>query len=1012
MTESTADHHESDEVNVNKLKHEQRKFQIKVSVAVVILLFTLVSFGLFIELALTMQHLGTLCSGIGTFVAVLSISHVMVFSVLALWVVLLVRSRRKSKGKHIKWTGTLSSIHVVGIQDLTEHNTSSETAQSQDESWEMQPHEASGEPNKGLEADATSPRKRKCCSITCCIKYTAISLGIFLLFACLLVNLVVYALIMPTPHAVTARLISNDYLNATVSIDHSSDGMLHIKAQTLTDAYFAQGMAVAQQRLWQMEFQRRIGFGRLAEIIGDGGLSTDIKLRTMGVGDAAKASVTALLEDESMVVEVAAMRAYTAGVNAYLDTNPTLPLEFLILGASPEPWTLKDSAVWFKVMALDLSGNLNAEMDRLKMIVEKCATVTRAEELVATFDPKLFPTVLKPDDPGVCPNTPANPKFDDYPKTCDTGATEFQFLNTLAVCNRRHARDEGTGSVRRNRRGTKRSQFITDMWDNNDIDMHVSMEASNNWVTSATASTLPLLANDPHLRLLAPSIWIMVHMEVEEGNHSFIGATFAGAPGIVIGHNNHIAWGVTNSGVDVQDSFIFADETIIPTPFTVVSREEVFLVNGVADKKTIRMLHGPDGVFGPIISDNGVQKMKEGRGLALKWTAISTDFPDYTFSSFIRMSKARTFEQFRDALRLYVAPIQSFVFASTNGDIGFQLPGKIPIRDDYTGKWPTNLSNVKPWRGFMDFDDLPSTLNPPRGFIASANNQVVPECFAENVSVVSCEWGSPGGFRAMRIEEMLRNSTQHTLQTMAEIQLDYKTLLFTMFKPILNMTCGFLSTNKLCDTLLGVDGGVGWDGNLSVGSHEGTVFEKWYVNLTGIATTEVGNSHWNYASQLFKDLNKSMHNITDCCGVNTSEEYRTTLIERTQMVSEALDFDDLPRWGVDLHFASFTHTIFNSAEIIKCIGNRETQHGGDGATVNVGGFAFSEDDHPQTHGPSYRHIVDMGALQESVFLNPPGQSGVQLSSHYDDMLSLWSEGKYVPMRTSDYDVEYTDKIEK
>ena len=254
-----------------------------------------------------------------------------------------------------------------------------------------------------------------------------------------------------------------------------------------------------------------------------------------------------------------------------------------------------------------------------------------------------------------------------------------------------------------------------------------------------TSGGKPLLCSDPHLALLAPSLWLLFHLEVANGTQdgaplSLIGTTFAGAPGIVIGRNQHIAWGVTNTGADVQDLFVLpANESDLPAGRSIISRVERFEIAGEnPEYRTIRNVSG----IGPIITDNGLQVSSH--TLALKWVSIDPTVPDTTYEAFSLLNTATTFDEFRGALRRYVAPAQNFVFASATGDIGYQIPGKIPNRqDNITGLFPTPLVSVAPWPTYVAFDDLPFTKNPGSGFIATANNRAVPSCFKTQVT---CDW--------------------------------------------------------------------------------------------------------------------------------------------------------------------------------------------------------------------------------------------------------------------------------
>eukprot|EP00040_Diaphanoeca_grandis_P033193 m.202837 g.202837 ORF g.202837 m.202837 type:complete len:978 (+) comp32835_c1_seq2:283-3216(+) len=957
----------------------RRASKIKAILACILLVLTVVSFGLYVETANAFAPLTALCSGVEAFLIVVAVAHGLILLILVFFGVSFWRKRRDVYGPLTKSPRLIATVQSNDVEDQDDELLEADVLRTQ------------------------KPRKaKKSSSAKCCLHIMG-GLAIFVLVLVVILNVVVYELVVPRVGTLKLpKRLSNVNMNDSVTIEYGPQSQIHIHAKTKWDMYFAQGLVTAQQRLWQMEFQRRVGNGNLAQVVGVGALDTDIMMRTLGFDRAAKEAVVSIRSNPKVKAADLALRAFTMGVNAYLDSNPALPLEFLVLGHSPEKWNAEDSMVWFKVMSLDLSGNMALEMQRFKLLTEQCVPHTRVEQLLPKFNLKEFPTVLRDSDPLVC----EPPKFDNYSKTCNEAQPELDFINKITCANK----SEAEQIPREGRR--RRFSYA---WDNTQVGGKMPLQASNNWVTSNTKSGLPLLCNDPHLQLLAPSIWLLFHLEAEEGNFSVIGATFAGAPGIVIGRNKHIAWGVTNTGVDVQDLFYFEDDHI-PTGFNVTLRTEMFQVSGQRkpESKIIRIISGPNGVIGPVMTDNGVNTVKSGVHLALKYVSIDPSIEDFTFAAFVKMNEATDYESFRDALRWYVAPAQNFVFASTNGDIGYQMPGKVPVRVGYTGKYPTNLANAtNPWVSYVDFDDMPHTLNPPRGFIASANNQVVPPCYAENISVLSCDWDSGDGYRAGRIEQLLETTLNHTVDTMKDIQLDYVSHVFRDLKPIINFTCRYEQSNPVCESLLGTNGHYGWDGNSSVGSQEATVFAHWFVQILSLPKAEVGINFWDNVPFLVSSLNASFYNVSDCCGVNTSTQYQQFATSVTQNVAASLDFGNLPRWGEDIHKALFVHTIFNGTDMTQCIGNRATKHGGGHATVNVGSYEYDDPLFTQDHGPSYRQIVDFSDdFAHALYLNPLGQSGVILDAHYDDLLPLWSDGKYLEMVTTGYEVTHTDTINK
>ena len=380
-------------------------------------------------------------------------------------------------------------------------------------------------------------------------------------------------------------------IRGPVTIVRDTDGIPHITGATDADAVFGLGFVHAQERLWQMEVQRRIGHGRLSEIFGETTLRTDTFLRTLGITRAAQKALASL---DRATVDL--LEAYAAGVNAFLATNPVLPPEFLILGVQPAPWQPVDSLVWAKMMAWDLGGNWNNELMR--------AT------LVAKIGPEDAAFLMPPytaDGPLILPTSVAAPATPNHEAKTPIQPETAERLLELA--------DE--------------MLLITGIGD--------QLAGSNNWVIggSRTASGKPLLVNDPHLANRIPSIWYLAHIKGETINA--IGATFPGLPVVVIGHNERIAWGVTNTDPDVQDLYI---ERIDAQNYVEYNgtREPVTLINEVIPVKgsdpvtlTVRITR-----HGPVISDV-LPDAKE--TLAFRWTLLTIGIQQYVRSSILTVPK-------------------------------------------------------------------------------------------------------------------------------------------------------------------------------------------------------------------------------------------------------------------------------------------------------------------------------------------------------------------------------------
>ncbi|MFN3335543.1 MAG: penicillin acylase family protein, partial [Caldilinea sp.] len=402
----------------------------------------------------------------------------------------------------------------------------------------------------------------------------------------------------------------------------------HIFATTDHDAFYGLGYAHAQDRLWQMEMNRRIGAGRLSEILGETTLSIDKFQRTMGYYRAAQADL-AIIEPRSRQ----ALEAYAAGVNQWLGEDHTLPPEFILLGLKPEPWQPADSLVWQKMMSWDLGGNYKLELLNQRLV--QALGPERAAQILPDYPPNGI-IIL------------AHVEIDDA-----AAAHLSEIDRALEIDFGRGGRESG----------------------------------SNNWVIagSRTESSMPILANDPHLGTSIPSIWYLAEMQGDT-LHA-IGSTFPGLPAIVIGHNERMAWGVTNVGPDVQDLYVERINPANPNQYEVDGGwqdmaifEEPIVVKG--KDEPIRWA-ARSTRHGPLISDVS----DAGSPLALQWTALQPE--DTTIDAFIGLNYAADWEDFTDAMAKFVTPSQSFVYADVEGNIGYYAPGKIPIRvDGHDGRVP------------------------------------------------------------------------------------------------------------------------------------------------------------------------------------------------------------------------------------------------------------------------------------------------------------------------------------
>jgi penicillin G amidase len=760
-------------------------------------------------------------------------------------------------------------------------------------------------------------------------------------------------------------------LSAPVDIIRDADSVTHVFGKTKLDAFFGLGYAHAQDRLWQMEFQRRVGHGRLSEVFGAATLPTDRFLRTLGTGRASRSAWESLAPQTKIE-----LNAYVAGVNAFIATHhgSQLPPEFTILRFEPEPWTGPDVLAWVKMMAWDLSKNYSMELLRHDVIAALGAE--RAADL-----------------------------FPPYPADGLTILSERDLPRTLSKL--------ATTEERRTRREQQTSFWSAAFASSVDLPFLGSALGSNNWVVDGTmtASGKPLLANDPHLEAQIPSLWYLAHLSA--GDFDAIGATLPGAPAIVIGRNRRIAWGETNVMGDVQDLY---QERLDATgtraefrgtlePLRIVN--ETIAVKGAAPVTlAVRISrHGP--LISDAINANNAESKKTPKPaplepLAFRWTALDPDDP--TVTAVLRVNESRNWNEFTAALRDFAVPAQNFVYADVDGHIGYYAPGRFPIRSGGSGAmvsegWTGNAE----WTGWIPFDELPHTYDPPEHFVVSANDKAVPPAYANGIGG---EWSEP--YRAQRIVERLRQKPQLTVDDFVSIQADTFSLHAKALLPILlERVHPIDAADARAVSILRQ-----WNLDARADQAAPAVFQAWYYELVpGVAGDELGPVLTTDYQGLDRASYRSRFLLRTLADRNNAwcDDVRTPAKETCDdAVSAALHAGiarlakqlggDMAswRWG-DVHKGMFAHSALDTVPVLGRLLRRTVPHGGDWSTVDVGPV-FGPKPFEQHSVPGYRQIVDLSAANDSRFLDAVGQSGHFLSPHYDDALPLWAAGRQRKMR--------------
>ena len=754
-------------------------------------------------------------------------------------------------------------------------------------------------------------------------------------------------------------------ISENVTIARDENGIPHISGENWHDVYFGIGFAHGQDRLWQLEMNRRIGSGRLAEIVGKPGLRTDRYFRTLGFRQKAEKAYSAMPQSEKDTLQ-----AYADGINAFLkNRSGLLPPEFLILGVDPEPWTPVDTIVWGKMMWLSLSFNYRKELSRARLMTK--LTAKQVAQLNPTY----------PGDSEI-----PLPDFRDLLK-------DLPLKQLTAYVG--DEKPEGYGS--------------------------------NNWVISGalTGSGKPLLANDPHLGLTTPSIWYLVRLHNRTENKNVVGVSFPGSPSVVLGRNDHYAWGFTNTAPDTQDLFIEKlmddpDYYQTPTgPQKFKTRNEIIKVKDAEDiTLTVReSRHGP--IMTDILDTKG-QITPKGHVLALQWTALMDH--DTQIVTMTGLMSSENFADLKEKISGYMGPQQNMIYADTKGNIGYFAPALVPIRhkdNKIQGRLPSpGWDSLYDWQGFIPVSELPNQYNVETGIIATANEKITQKDYPH---FISRDWALP--YRGNRIRDFLSSQTDHDLESMKKLQGDTVSDMARDLQPLLP-----IGLDHPYDAV--VQAVRSWDGNMDKDMAEPLIFDHWQRHLTKLVLAdELGEMFtsnikrrplflknvWSAATDIsIKDAYYSLPTANDpsyaqwCDNINTADTiencpdlsrqaFRLAVDELTSAYGE--NWQNW-RWG-QAHYLTQTHRPFGEVAALARFFQLSSEQSGGWFTVNVAGNSWRDMDlNSSSFGPSYRGLFDLNNLDNSLYVITTGQSGNPLSGHFDDMFPKWLKGDYVKIQTA------------
>jgi len=735
-----------------------------------------------------------------------------------------------------------------------------------------------------------------------------------------------------------------DNLEEDVEVVRDTLGVPHIYAKNLHDLFLAQGYVSAQDRLWQMEMIRRSTSGTLSEVLGESTLKSDLFYRNLGFNRIADRLASQINQNDSD--HIAMLSAYNSGINEYISINrETLPIGYQLLQFSPEKFTIHDSVLSLLAISFGLTATHFFKFLRLNLI----------ENLGNKGALSLFPI-------------DRTPSF--------AGQMEYDYLTF-------HERSIG----------------------------------SNNWVVSGekTVSGKPLLANDPHLMLTIPGIWYQSHLSAPEIN--VVGFSIPGTPGITIGHNGHIGWGCTNSNADVQDLYI---EKVHPenshqyqsddgwTDFEMV--EELVEIRGKESlkKEYLMSKHGPilESLF---VGYGGIDFLPIDRSYKLGYKSIENEFDVLEmFAAILHLNKAKNWNDFKEALRHWKLPSQNIVYADVEGNIGYYMSGKVPIRKKGAGIVPVPGWNKEyEWEGYIPFEEMPQSFNPGAHFIATANNKVVSPDYPYLITNFFSS-----SYRANRITDLLLEKQKLSADDFKRIQLD-------IFSQRAKDICEYLTeiTPKNNRQKYAIEILKRWDHQFTVHSSAALIYQVWVrkfletllkeklghelfvLYMIGVADALFFLKHpsrWLYPGE-------SEKNITNR-DIMLENSLQQALEDITAKHGENMDSW---KWGME-HRITYVHPLSAIHPDLQVLNRGPYELPGENFTVNSL-IVTPLDAYKCVAGVSCRMILDFNDLGNSVAVAPPGQSGHPMSEHYSDMIEPWAKGEYHKMLFAREDIEREKK---
>ncbi len=850
-------------------------------------------------------------------------------------------------------------------------------------------------------------------------------------------------------------------LDAEVTVYRDQYAVPHIFASTEHDLFFAQGWVQAEDRLWEMDLSRRAVAGRLSEILGADYVNADHFLRTIGFYRAAEAS------RPSYPPEVLAVaQAYADGVNAFIaQAGGKLPIEFSVQGYQPEPWAVTDSGAIGKYMSWILGGNMETELFNLAAVDKFGAA--KAAELFAVY-PEDGPVMMEVPYAGFQSGAGVIPGLGTQEGEIDVAGAAG--LDDAASAASNVATSAGLGL------DLSAIASLLDIAGQARLGLGADDSlglGSNNWVVSGkhTASGKPFLANDMHLEIKQPSIWYQNHLVCEAAGYNVTGVMFPGLPGVIVGHNERVAWGVTNTGPDVQDLYIEKPNPDNPHEFEYNGKwepatvyEESIRVKGQTDpvvREVVVTRHGPviTEVMAALAAEDEAEKAGSeaaageaagegtegslqggapgGQGapapplppLALRWTALD---PSCELAAVLGFDKAGNWDEFKTALESFKAPCQNFVFADVDGNIAYRSNGLIPIRSEAAvaagnGLLPVpGWNDLYEWRGFIPWDGLPSLSNPEAGIVVTANHRVTSDNYPYYVSAA---WASP--YRAASIWQELRDRSGLQPADMQAIQNDIKNLQASRLGPTLAAAIepfieDFSPMEKAAWEVL--DSWARDNPKDDAGQAGPTIFHTFYFQaLKATFADELGDDLFGqYLGSGGSPTNTLDGMILagqsrwfdDVTTTGATESMANILVKAFQatvaLLSEKVGGQPGSwEWG-KVHTVTFDHPMGSVSLLRPFVNVGPYPTSGSGVTPCAKGFsaeAALEGSFSVESGAPWRFVADLSNLDACYDVMAVGESGQPFSPHYADQIEMWLAGTYKPMLYGRGEIQSSPDIE-